>query len=327
MFAIIKYNIIRIEARGVGRRGDRRAWLQCILLGQLGFCVRMHVLFCWVVLSHTCSLDGLETKVCAPAHGHLPDNPAQNRVITGELWYFVRRHTRYIDIQLYNESMTSNSAPEPPEHRDKSIASYFSDGIVMKFATGQTIINGYDEPGGVFLIKQGFVKACSTSEDGHANLLVIHEAGEFVPLPWSLDGYHVTGLFYEAMSDVTVIRSSKDKLRIAMGNNAWLTNEVLGQAVNIIAIYTQRIQVLEFRSARGRVIAEVLFFAERFGRPHGKGVLIEAPITHQDIADSINMNRETASRALELLSEEGLVVQDDHVFAVPDMAKLKEALS
>ena len=210
--------------------------------------------------------------------------------------------------------------------KDKSIASYFSDGTVLKFVSGDTIINSFDEPSGVHLIKDGFVKACSTSHDGHANLVLIHEAGDLIPLPWALDGYHVTGLSYVAISDVTIVKSSKDKLRIAMGNNMWLTQEILNQAVNVIAIYTQRIQILEFRSARGRVIAEMLYFADRFGKQHGKSVLIDAPITHQDIADSINMNRETASRALELLFEEGLIGQEDHLFTILDIPKLQAAL-
>ncbi len=128
--------------------------------------------------------------------------------------------------------------------------------------------------------------------------MLIHESGEFIPLPWALDGVHTTGLFYEAMTDVTILRASKEKLRMAMGHNAWLSQEIMKQAVNIITVYTQRIQTLEFRSARGRIIAELLNLAERFGEGHGKEVFINAPITHQDIADSINMTRETASRAL-----------------------------
>jgi len=227
---------------------------------------------------------------------------------------------------VYTEAMPTVSTPYTPTRKDKSIGSYFSDGVVMKFTSGETIINGFDEPDGVHLIKEGFVKACSTSQDGHANLVLIHEAGEIIPLPWALDGYHVTGLSYVAMSDVTVMKSSKDQLRMVMGNNMWLTQEILNQAVNVIAIYTQRIQILEFRSARGRVIAEMLFFAERFGKPHGLEILIDAPITHQDIADSINMNRETASRALELLFEEGLMGQTDHLFTVLDPIKLRAAL-
>lgn len=181
--------------------------------------------------------------------------------------------------------------------------------------------------GGVYLIKEGFVKAFSLSMAGLGNLLLIHQSGEFIPLPWALDGAHTTGLYYEAMTDVTILRASKDKLRSAMGNNTWLSQEIMKQAVNIISVYTQRIQTLEFRSARGRMISELLYLAERFGEKHGKGVLINAPITHQDIADSINMTRETASRALEQLFEEGLMGQKDHLFTVLDLPKLQEALS
>jgi CRP/FNR family transcriptional regulator len=209
---------------------------------------------------------------------------------------------------------------------DESIIAHFSDGLLMHFSRGETIINGIDEPEGIYLIKKGFVKAYSVSRNGHANLLLIHEVGEFIPLPWALDGAHTTGLFYEAMTDVTVLRDSKDKLRTAMGNNTWLSQEILKQAVNIITVYTQRIQTLEFRSARERIIAELIYIAERFGKPHGTQTLIDAPITHQDIADSINMSRETASRALELLFEEGLMGQKDHLFTVLDLAKLRIAL-
>lgn len=222
--------------------------------------------------------------------------------------------------------MAQTTLTSKTRNKDKNIASYFSDGAVMNFKNGQTIINGLDEPEGVHLIKKGFVKACSTSHDGHANLLLIHESGEFIPLPWALDGYHVTGLSYVAIGDVTVIKSSKDKLRIEMGNNMWLTQEVLNQAVNVIAIYTQRIQILEFRSARGRIIAEILMLSERFGRREGKGILINAPITHQDIADSINMNRETASRVIEDLIDEKLIEQTDHLFTISEPDKLREAL-
>lgn len=222
---------------------------------------------------------------------------------------------------------TSTLAGMPTQKtKDESIVAHFSDGLLMHFTSGETIINGIDEPEGVYLIKKGFVKAYSVSHAGHGNLLLIHEAGEFVPLPWALDGAHTTGLFYEAMTDVTVLRASKDKLRTAMGNNTWLSQEIMKQAVNIISVYTQRIQTLEFRSARGRIIAELLNLAERFGEGHGKEVFINAPITHQDIADSINMTRETASRALELLFEEGLVGQKDHLFTVLDLPKLQAAL-
>jgi CRP-like cAMP-binding protein len=210
---------------------------------------------------------------------------------------------------------------------NESIVAHFSDGFLMHFTKEETIINGDDEPEGVYLIKEGFVKAYSVSKTGNANLLLIHEVGEFIPLPWALDGAHTTGLYYEAMTDVTVLRASKDKLRSAMGNNSWLSQEVFKQAVNILGVYTNRIQTLEFRSARGRVISELLYFAERFGKLQDKKIIINAPITQQDIADSINMTRETANIALGLLFEEGLVGQDEHLFTILNLSGLQDALS
>lgn len=224
--------------------------------------------------------------------------------------------------------MVENSVVGIPTNKiqDESIVSHFSDGVQMKFTNGETIINGIDEPDGVYLIKKGFVKAFSVSDDGHGNLLLIHEAGELLPLPWALDGAHTTGLYYEAISDVTVIKSSKDKLRNAMGNNTWLSQQIMNQAVNIISVYTQRIQTLEFRAARGRIISKILNLSERFGEKHGNQVIIKVPISHQDIADSINMNRETASRALGKLFEEGLLGQNDHLFTILNLTGLQEAL-
>jgi len=71
---------------------------------------------------------------------------------------------------------------------DDSIVAHFSDGFLMHFTKGEVIIQGDEEPEGVYLIKSGFVKAYSISHDGHRNLLLIHKAGEFIPLPWALDG-------------------------------------------------------------------------------------------------------------------------------------------
>ena len=167
---------------------------------------------------------------------------------------------------------------------DESIIAYFNDGILLHFDNGQTIINGIDEPEGVFLIKTGFVKAFSISHDGHVNLLLIHQVGDFIPLPWALDGAHTTGLYYEAIQGVDVIKASKNKLRTALGNNTWLSQEIMRQTVNIVTVYTQRIQTLEFRSARGRMISELLNLSERFGEKIDQQILINAPITHQDIA-------------------------------------------
>jgi len=70
----------------------------------------------------------------------------------------------------------------------------------------------------------------------------------------------------------------------------------------------------------------LIYLAERFGEAKGKEIAINVTITHHDLADSINMSRETASRSLELLFEEGLLSQDDHTFVIRDPARLQASL-
>jgi len=212
-------------------------------------------------------------------------------------------------------------------NESESIDSHFNEGTIKRFAKGEILVQGDEEPTGVYLVQSGYVKAYSVSQLGQQNLLLIHGANEIMPLPWALDGPQKVGVFYEAMSAVTVLNTSKNSLRSAMGRNSWLTEQILRQLVNTFTVYAQRIQSLGYRLPRERVIACLLDLATRFGQQHSKGVIIQAPVTHQDIADSINMTRETATRAMNSLFEDGLLSQTDHLFMILNEKKLQAELS
>ncbi|MDQ2973683.1 MAG: Crp/Fnr family transcriptional regulator [bacterium] len=208
----------------------------------------------------------------------------------------------------------------------ESISAHFSNGKLMHFKKGETIIHGTIEPDGVYLVLEGYVKAYSVSPLGQINLLLIHGENEILPLPWALDGPQKLGIFYEALSKVTALKTSKHDLRKAMGSDQWLTEQILRQFVNTFTVYAQRIQSLGYRLPRERVISSLLDLATRFGAVHTQGIVIKAPVTHQDISDSISMTRETASKALELLFKDKLLYQKNHLFIIRDEQKLKDEL-
>jgi len=216
---------------------------------------------------------------------------------------------------------------EPDSGNNESITAHFMGGRPESFSKGEVIVQGDEQPAGVYFIQSGYAKAYSISSLGQHNLLLIHGANEIMPLPWALDGPQKVGIFYEAMSSLKVLRASKESLRTAMGSEPWLAEQMLRQLVNTFTVYAQRIENLGYRSPRERVIACLLGLADRFGREHTTGITIEAPITHQDVADSINMNRETASRVIEGLAKDGLVSQKDHLFVITSREALRTALS
>ena len=124
--------------------------------------------------------------------------------------------------------------------------------------------------------------------------MLIHKPGEFIPLPWSLGEVHVPGLYYDAISKVTILRTTRNNLRDAMVRDASLFQEIMMQTINIMSVYSNRIQILEYHTARERMVAQLIYLARRFGEKKGNQVFIKVPVTHQDIADSINTTRETA---------------------------------
>ena len=209
----------------------------------------------------------------------------------------------------------------------ESIDAHFDDGTTKRYLKNEVIVQGDEQPSGVFFILEGYVKAYSISQLGQQNLLLIQGIHEILPLPWALDGPQKVGIFYEAMSDVTVKRTSKSELRAAMGSDPWLTEQILRQLVDAFTVYAQRIQNLGFRLPRERIIACLLDLSTRFGEKHDDGTIIFAPITHQDIADSTNMTRETASRTIELLIKDKLLHQENHYFVINDAVKLQAELS
>jgi CRP-like cAMP-binding protein len=212
-------------------------------------------------------------------------------------------------------------------HASESIDAHFDEGTTKRYLKNEVIVQGDEEPSGVFFILEGYVKAYSISQLGQQNLLLIQGAHEILPLPWALDGPQKVGIFYEALSDVTVKRTSKSELRAAMGADPWLTEQILRQLVDAFTVYAQRIQNLGFRLPRERIIACLLDLSTRFGETHQESIVINAPITHQDIADSTNMSRETASRAIELLVKDKSIQRENHFFVINNEAKLKAELS
>src|SRR5476651_785786 len=119
---------------------------------------------------------------------------------------------------VYNYIMTMNLNRRASE----SIDAHFDDGTTKRYLKNEVLVQGDEVPAGVFFILEGYIKAYSISQLGQQNLLLIHGEHEILPLPWALDGPQKVGIFYEAMSDVTLKRTPKTALRSAMGSNPWL---------------------------------------------------------------------------------------------------------
>jgi len=202
---------------------------------------------------------------------------------------------------------------------------FFIKGSSKNFRAGEVILHG-GEASGAKYIDEGYVKVYSISDDGSTYLHVIYKAGEIFPLIWVIKGIR-RRVFYEALSDVRILEVPKDDFLNLINEDHEATLEVLNQLATQFYFYADRIDNLQYKSAYERVVYRLLFLAGRFGKINGNTISINAPLTHDLIAQSINLARESVSRQIEKLEKQGLLEHRKSKLVILDVEKLSREFS
>jgi CRP/FNR family transcriptional regulator len=196
---------------------------------------------------------------------------------------------------------------------------------LLEYKKGQIIIHEEEDPEYLYCMVSGIVKAYTITKYGERNVLEMHKKGEIFSLP-ALLGNRLAGVYYEASTDVKLRKMPKAVFFESMERSHMVAQAVIWQVLALLNIYGNRIQNLAYRTARERIAARLLFMAARFGREHKDGIIIEIPITHQELADALSITRETASRILEEFKRHDIIDQQSRHFIVKNRAKLHEIL-
>lgn len=209
--------------------------------------------------------------------------------------------------------------------RDKMKAFFFSH-TRIQYKKGEVIIRPEDEPSGIYLIEWGYVKAYSITKYGEENVLLIRGSGSVFPLIWAFSGEH-RNITYEAMEETSLWRVSKAEYHEYLAKNQDAMPIILDMAIEAYRLHSERVMTLSYRTARERIVANLLVTASRFGAEQTDGsILIMAPLRQTDIAGSVNATRETTSRELNVLRKRGLIETANGRIVLKDVEKLRKII-
>ena len=110
-----------------------------------------------------------------------------------------------------------------------------------------------------------------------------------------------------AMEEVEAVRIATAIMTSLIDADPALGSAVMGLMLSRQREIEERVESMLFRNVEGRLAEFLLKAADRWGVPTPKGVLISAPITHLEIAQSIGSTRETVTLTLGALRREGLL--------------------
>jgi CRP-like cAMP-binding protein len=200
---------------------------------------------------------------------------------------------------------------------------FFEAGRPLRYQKGEVLLHAGEVPRGVYLLTSGYIKVYTISDEGVENLHLILTHGQLFPLIWAFKNQFFN-VYYEALTPVTVyVASREDFLKFCVSNTA-STHAVLHRIVDQFYVVCDRLDNLEYGNAHDRVVYILLFLASRFGIVAGNKVTIDPPLTHNDIANSVRLSRETVSRIMEKLQSKKLLRSNGRKIVIEDICGLEQ---
>lgn len=167
------------------------------------------------------------------------------------------------------------------------------------FAPGEQLFRQGDPVRLVYRVLKGAVISYRLLSDGRRQVTAFHLPGDFVGLEAGIE--HATTA--EALSTVHASAIERVELAERAGEDPGLARALWQITVHAVQRSEHHALILARQGATERVVAFLLDFADRMGRPE----FIDLPMTRQDIADYVGLTIHTVSRTLSQLQTDGLI--------------------
>jgi len=217
---------------------------------------------------------------------------------------------------LYSEDMDPAIA--------EKIEKFFSQYQIHQYHKGQILIHAHDEPQHVFYLVSGKVKQYDISYRGDEVVLNIFKPPAFFPMAYAMNKT-VNHYFFEAEADVELRLAPIDEAISFIKANPDVLYNLLSRVYSGMDGLLGRLAHLMAGSARSRVMFELLIECRRFGTPDGSRVVVS--LTETDIGTHAGLARETVSREVRKLKEEGLISLTKNTIVVNDLERLAASVS
>jgi CRP-like cAMP-binding protein len=204
----------------------------------------------------------------------------------------------------------------------EKLKALFHGGRQLNYQKNATIIQAGETPRGVYFIETGIIKIYSLSKQGDEHIHHFFGPGDFFPIIW-LFRHGIRNMFYEALSPTATWLVPREIFKDFVTNNPDVTYELLEEMIDRYSLFAGRIDNLLYSDALERTAHRLLSLVNRFGVSSGKGIKVDALITHEDLAHSISTTRETFGRSMGRLQQKGIISYDEqHHILINDLPAL-----
>ncbi len=191
------------------------------------------------------------------------------------------------------------------------------------------VVNAFDDVAKLNLIDSGYIQRYLITKEGNKGIQVLYGPGDIFPLTpvyksvFQMDIYSgPEEYYYEAMTPLSIYSIAQEDLKGAVDKNPLLYKDLFYAAGLRLNSYIHRLESMSLRAATRKIAHQLAYLATIFGSENSHGTTITIPLTHKNIADILNLARETVTLCMSRLEEKGLIEADKHII-VKDLERLR----
>ena len=194
----------------------------------------------------------------------------------------------------------------------------------VRFVRGESIFRQGDPSDILLIVISGQVRVLSSAEDGNEVLLNIIDPGDVVGEIGALDGRLRTADCVAA-HDTEALVLERDALLPFIRERPGAAQALIEVLCRRIRQTTTFVEDAVLSDLPKRILHRLEALAEQYGRPSGKGVVIDHTLTQQEIADFVGVSRMSVSKVLTDWRRADLIEYGRGVLRIMDMARLRES--
>ncbi len=225
-----------------------------------------------------------------------------------------------IDLAVVLQQAALLSSLSPPELQLLAART-----VRKNLSAGQLLFSEGEPCHGLHIIAQGKIRIFKTSANGREQVLAVNVPGESVAELPVFDGgtYPASAV---AIEDAEIAFISQRDFHTYCLEHPEVALKVLAVVGARLRRLVGIIEELSFTTIRQRLIAVLVKLAESEGRNTARGIEIQLPASHQELANQLGTVRELISRNLMRLQAEGLVDVDARQIVIKDLKSLSALL-
>lgn len=185
------------------------------------------------------------------------------------------------------------------------IEQLFCDSKTKIYTSGSLVTLAHQDPKGVMLLTEGIVEQYDITPDGNKMTINMFKPGAFFPMSWAVNKTP-NEYFYAAASDVKVRMVDADRAVQFLKDNPDVLFDLLSRVYIGTDALLRRLVLTAGGVASSRLIYALLIEAYRFGVPSGSTAKT-VHVKRTSLAERSGLARETVSRELHKLQQEGLL--------------------